>query len=197
MPQPLTVAAAVEGPVDEVVLRRVLEEAGLSLYPVYITHGKPMLLQRLSGFNHAAYAAPWVVLVDLDRDADCAPSVLNQWLPHPAPSMCFRIVVRAVEAWLLADREASASYLSVPLARIPLNPESLDNPKLALVAIARRSARGNIREGLVPRPESGRQVGPTYTSHMITYAQSVWRPEVAEQAADSLRRLRLRLSELR
>jgi hypothetical protein len=196
MPKPLTVAGAVEGPVDEVVLRRVLDQVGVGLYPVHIANGKPGLLHRLAGFNHAAQAMPWVVLVDLDRDAQCAPPARLKWLPEPAPLMCFRVVVRAVEAWLLADRESAADYLGVLPTRIPLDPEGLDNPKLALVAIARRSARREIREGLVPRPESGRQVGPTYTSHMIYYAQSAWRPEVAEQAADSLRRFRLRLTEL-
>lgn len=190
---PITVAGAVEGPIDEAVLRRIAAQAGLSLYPVYVANGKQSLLRRLVSFNHAARSIPWVVLIDLDRDAECAPPARANWLPDPAPLMCFRVVVRAVEAWLLADREAIASYLSVPLARIPSDPERLDDPKQALVNLARRSARREIREGLVPRPESGRQVGPTYTSHMIQYVQTTWRPEVAAQTADSLCRLRMRL----
>lgn len=192
----VTIAGAVEGPVDEAVLRKVLDQAGATLYPLHITNGKQELLRRLPGFNRAARSAPWVVLVDLDRSAECAPPARLNWLPDPAPLMYFRIVVRAVEAWLLADREAAASYLGVPVARIPIEPERLDNPKQELVAIARRSGRREIREGLAPRPESGRQVGPTYTSHMIAYAQTTWRPEVAAQKADSLRRLRARLSTL-
>lgn len=192
----VTVAGAVEGPVDEAVLRKVLELAGAILYPLHIANGKQGLLRRLAGFNHAAQHTPWVVLADLDHDAECAPPARANWLPSPAPFMQFRIVVRAVEAWLLADREAAASYLGVPPVRIPVDPESLDDPKETLVAIARRSRRREIREGLVPRPGSGRRVGPTYTSHMIAYAQSAWRPEVAEQSADSLRRFRLRLTAL-
>ncbi len=192
----VTIAGAVEGPVDEAVLRKVLNQAGATLYPIHVTNGKQELLRRLPGFNRAARSAPWVVLVDLDRSADCAPPARLNWLPDPAPLMCFRIVVRAVEAWLLADRTAIAGYLGVPVARIPADPERLDDPKQTLVNLARRSSRREIREGLVPRPESGRQVGPTYTSHMIEYAQTAWRPEVAEQTADSLRRLRMRLDAL-
>lgn len=192
-----TVAGAVEGPVDEAVLRKILDQVGATLYPIHITNGKQELLRRLPGFNRAARSAPWVVLVDLDHSADCAPPARSHWLPEPAPLMYFRIAVRAVEAWLLADREAAASYLGVPLARIPVDPERLDNPKQAFVDIARRWGRRKIREGLVPRPESGRLVGPTYTSHMIAYAQTFWRPEAAEQVADSLRCFRRRLSTLR
>lgn len=194
--QRVTIAGAVEGPVDEAVLRKVLDQAGATLYPLHITNGKQELLRRLAGFNRAAQSAPWVVLVDLDRSADCAPLARLNWLPAPAALMHFRIVVRAVEAWLLADREAVADYLGVPLARIPTDPERLDEPKQTVVNLARRSRRRAIREGLVPRPESGRQVGPTYTSHMIEYAQTAWRPEVAAQTADSLRRLRMRLDTL-
>ncbi len=193
---PLTIAGAVEGPIDEAVLRRVLGQMDAFLYPVHIANGKPELLRRLPGYNRAAHFAPWIVLVDLDHSAQCAPPARLTWLPDPAPLMHLRIAVRAVEAWLLADREAAADYLGVPLARLPLDPELLDDPKQELVNLARRSRRREIREGLVPRPESGRQVGPTYTSHMIAYAQTAWRPEVAELTADSLRRLRLRLHEL-
>jgi hypothetical protein len=31
------------------------------------------LLERLGGYNNAARFSPWLVLVDLDRDADCPP----------------------------------------------------------------------------------------------------------------------------
>ena len=34
--------------------------------------GKDGLLRNLDGYNRAARFSPWVVLVDLDHDADCA-----------------------------------------------------------------------------------------------------------------------------
>src|SRR5438128_2735368 len=98
---PVTLSGAVEGPVDEAVLARLVTEAGASLATVYGKKGKDHLLRQLAGFNSAAQFAPWVVLVDLDRDEECAPTCLPAWLPNPAPQMCFRIVVHAVEAWLL------------------------------------------------------------------------------------------------
>jgi len=185
----LVFSAAVEGPVDEAVVRRVLKQAGAGVGPVYGRHGKSELLNRLSGYNQAAYYAPWLVLVDLDHDAGCAPPARARWLPSPALQMCFRIAVREVEAWLLADRQQLAAFLSVSVARVPLNPEMLDDPKRTLVDLARLSRRRDIRVDMAPRPESGRAVGPAYTSRIIEFVQTSWQPEVAMLHADSLRRL--------
>ena len=49
---------------------------------------------------------------------------------------------------------------------------------------------------MVPRPGSGRLVGPAYASRLIEYAEAHWRPEVAGQCTDSLRRCRERLVQL-
>lgn len=189
----LVCTGAVEGPVDEAVLRRVVLDFGIHLVTTYIANGKPHLLRQLRGYNNAAHHSPWIVLVDLDHSAGCAPPVLAEWLPDPAPRMCFRIAVRAAESWLMADRESMGRYLGVPLAHIPQEPEQLDDPKQTLVDIARRSRRAAIREGIVPRQESGRQVGPGYTLLMVDYAGTLWRPAAAELHADSLRRFRARL----
>jgi len=195
-PSPIAFSAAVEGPTDEAVLRRVVEHLGAILSPVYGKMGKLMLLRQLNSYNHAAQFRPWIVLVDLDRDADCAPPVRARWLPVPAPHMCFRIAVREVETWLLADRETLADFLGVAISRIPTRPENLDDPKEALVNVARSSRRRAIRVDMVPRPEGGRSEGPAYTSRLIEYAQGPWRPDVAAQHADSLRRLFERVTEL-
>ncbi len=62
-------------------------------------------------------------------------------MPDPAPYMCFRVAVREVEAWLLADREQIARFLSIARSRVPQSPETLDNPKQRLVELARHSRR--------------------------------------------------------
>ena len=88
----------------------------------------------------------------------------------------------------MADAETLATYLSVGRHTIPPNPEELPNAKVEMVNIARRSRRSAIRQDMVPRERSGRAVGPAYTSRLIEYAERHWRPEVAAQHADSLRR---------
>lgn len=145
--------------------------------------------ERIAGFNNAARYNPWIVLLDLDHDAECAPLLLrSRWLPEAAPFMCLRIAVRQVEAWLLADRENIAKFLAVAAVRIPHHVETLSNAKEAMVDLARRSRRRDIREDMVPRPGSGRPVGPAYASRLIEFAQGTWNPQEAARPSDSLRR---------
>jgi hypothetical protein len=193
---PIEILAAVEGPVDEAVLRRLAEEVGVAAPVVYGKRGKDALRQRLSGYNNAARFGPWAVLVDLNHDADCAPRLVSDWLPAPSARMCFRVVVRKIEAWLLADRERLAAFLGVAPARIPANPELEPDPKRTLIELSRQSRRREIREDMVARPESGREVGPAYTSRLIEFIQCSWRPAEAAARSDSLRRCLRRLREL-
>jgi len=165
------VTGAVEGDLDEALLRRILDHVGISLGVVHGRRGKPFLLQSVDGYNHAARHAPWVVLVDLDRDCDCPPPCTEKWLPKPSAQMCFRVAVRAAEAWLLADRERLARLLGIRTALLPRDPDRLDDPKKELVDLARGSHRRAIRDELVPREGSGRPVGPLYTTRMIEFVQ--------------------------
>jgi hypothetical protein len=60
-----------------------------------------------------------------------------------------------------------------------------------MVELARHSHRRGIREDMVPRPGSGRKVGPAYTAQLIDFARDSnngWRPDVAAKASDSLNR---------
>ena len=181
----------VEGITDEVVVRRVLEYVGLTCGTVYGKGGKNYLLQRLPNYNQAACFAPWLVVVDLNRGAECAPDFVRSVLPHPASGMQFRVAVHAIEAWLLADAERLATFLGIPIARIPSNPDAEPDPKTALINLARRSRRRAIREDIVPREGSGGRVGPGYTGRLIEFVMAtehLWRPEMAMQRSDSLRR---------
>lgn len=191
------VTGAVEGDLDEAVLRRVLGDIGITLGLVHGRKGKAFLLQCLPGYNNAANFAPWVVLIDLDQDCVCATSCLRQWLHSPAPQMCFRVAVRSIEAWLLADRERVARLLGIRTRLIPTKPDDLDDPKRELISLARRSSRRSVREELVPRDGSGRAVGPLYTTRMIEFVMDKnagWRPEEAARISYSLSRCLQRLS---
>ena len=183
-----TIAAAVEGSLDEAVVCRLINHVGGESGAVYGKNGKPFLKDRIDGYNSAARHAPWVVLVDLDADADCAPPVCETWLPSLAPRMCFRVAVRAVEAWLMADAETLARFLRIARGKIAVDPESLEHPKRTMVNLARLSRSRDIRDDMVPREGSGRTEGPAYTSRLIEYATDRWQPEVAVVRADSLRR---------
>jgi len=188
MANDISISAAVEGIVDEAVARTLIRFAGASPGPVHGKQGKPFLRQRIGGYNAAARYAPWIVLVDLDNDHLCAPPLRFSWLSQLTPRLCFRVAVRAVEAWLLADTERIAAFLRIARGRVPGDPETLDNPKATMVALTRASRRKDVREDMVPRDGSGRPIGPAYSSRLIEFISYSWRPEVAAERADSLRR---------
>jgi len=199
LPQSLYVFGAVEGAVDETVLRCLLGEVHVQPVAVHGKHGKPHLKRGIAGYNHAARHDTWIVLVDLNHEASCAPQMKAAWLPHPAPTMLFCVAVREVEAWLLADRERMARFLGVPQSLVPFQPEQESDPKQTVVNLARRSHKRAIREDMVPRVESGRAVGPAYTSRLIEFVTDRlrgWRPNVASQRSPSLQRCIQRLRQI-
>ena len=160
------VTLAVEGALDEVVLGRVVRFAGASTGASYGKRGNAYLRQKAAAFNNAARFAPWVLLTDLDHEAECAPGLRRAWLPEPAEMMCFRIAVRAIESWLLSDPAQLGEFLGVSPEIVPGSPELLDDPKQAMVELAARSRRRDIREGMPPRPGSGIRTGPAYTGRL-------------------------------
>lgn len=185
------VSLTVEGLTDEAVALRLLEATGCALHKVYSQQGKARLDARLEAYSSAARFRPWLVLRDLDHDAECAPELVDRLLPSRAALMCFRIAVRAAESWLLADAERIAAFLRVPRTLVPADPENLDDPKASLVNLARKSRNRSVTEDIVPRPASGRREGPAYASRMTEFVRSRergWRVEVAARYSPSLRR---------
>ncbi len=187
---PYPVNLLVEGPTDEAIVRRLLDYVGLTCGVVYGKTGKAALLERLPKYNRAAGFAPWLAVVDLDQEPECAPLLIRSTLPNPAPGMRFRVAVHAVEAWLLADAERLAAFLAIPVARIPPDPDTLSDPKLFLVDLARASRRRIIREDMVPGAGSSHRVGPGYSGRLIEFVTTAgprWRPEVAQEHSPSLK----------
>jgi len=150
------------------------------------------LLELLPGYNQAARFSLWFVMIDLDLDADCAPPFLQKWLPTPSQWIRFRVVVRAIEAWLMADAESLGKFLHVPVSKFPTHPDNEENPKRTLVNLVRRhSTRESIKKAIVLHEGSGEPVGRGYGVLLQEYIQSptqLWRPEVALEHSDSLRR---------
>ena len=182
---------AVEGPTDEAVGEKLLEVAGLSPYLVGSRNGKRVLDQRLSGYNQSAIRVPWLVIRDLDRDDndECIPDLCRRLLGGvPSPGMCFRLAVREVESWLMADRTNCSSFFGVLPKSIPTSVDVILDPKQSLVNLCRRSRKRDMKQGMVPRPDSKRIVGPEYTALVREFVRDSWDPEAARANSQSLDR---------
>ena len=71
-----TMSAAVEGSLDEAVVRRLATFAGIDLKTVYGGRGKDYLTRELGGYNSLATEKNFLLLRDLDVDAACAPALV-------------------------------------------------------------------------------------------------------------------------
>ncbi len=163
---------------------------------VYGRSGWRSVRDNIAALNKACSFSPHLALVDfMDTQLPCPPSVVSTWTPHRHPDMVFRVVVRELESWILADRQGVADLLHTPLNRIPQLPEQEADPKHSLVAIARRSRSTRIKAALVPRPGSSAVVGPDYNAEMEKFVLGAWNPAAARTASPSLDRSLTRLRE--
>ena len=185
------VHAVVEGIIDETVVKRLFAATGIQCGTIYVQHGINNLLKKLPNYNQSAKRLPWFVLCDLDQKP-CAPNFHNDMIRSfpggQSPGLHVCIAVRAVEAWLMADRGPLARYLSVSQGKVPAQPEEVDNPKRTIVDLARQSRSSAVQDNVVPSENSGRSVGPGYTEAMIEFVQEKWCPVRASQASPSLTR---------
>ncbi|MCH8962176.1 MAG: hypothetical protein IH820_12860 [Bacteroidetes bacterium] len=107
---------------DGAIIRRLCLVANVAVGSVHIQRGKDQLDERIAGYNAAAQYAPWLVVRDLNSDAECAPELREKLLPEPSEYMYLRISVRTIESWLLADREGISKYLGISKTLVPRDP---------------------------------------------------------------------------
>ena len=145
------------------------------------------LKAKIKSFNESAKSQAFFVLTDLDN-APCAPALTESWLPKPQhANLIFRVAVREVEAWLLADRTAIAGFLGVKESAVPSDVESLPDPKRALIDLARRSKIARVKSALVPRVGSTAKIGPDYNACLSQFVLHHWNQEEAARTSKSLR----------
>jgi hypothetical protein len=107
----IPVNLAVEDLLSEAVLRGMLKQSGrpYAVGACFSSRGFGYLKKKLEGFNQASKGTPFLVLTDLDQ-SECAPILIKGWLPYPQEkNLLFRVAVKAVGAWVLADRQAAKS----------------------------------------------------------------------------------------
>jgi hypothetical protein len=193
------VNALVEGAADEIVARHLIEKCDHEFGVCYGKRGVGYILERLSGFAAAAsQGPPLLVMVDLmDSGVTCARDLGPTLLPE-RPMLCLlRGVVRELESWLLADRAGMAAFLGLSAARIPLDPETLVNPKQSFVNLARGCRKRSRREAIVPAVGASASTGPDYLGAVAEFVRDYWDVQRASATAPSLARCVVRLRELR
>ena len=182
----------VEGQTDEAVFTRLLDFAEVHPYQIKAAGGKSKVTERLISYNRSArIGSYWLVVVDLDQDADCAPQHMRQIFKGQSRSekLLLRIAVHSIESWLMADRRGMAQFLSIPANNFPANPDIIDNPKRFLINLVHQKCPPKQKRNLVKEMTGNRDLtGQGYRYWINRFASRQWRPEVAAQRSDSLAR---------
>lgn len=188
MTTPIPINLVVEDVLSEAVLRAVLgAHSRFAVEVCHIGRGYGYIKQKIGAFNNAAKGTPYFILADLA--AECAPTQNSQWLRVPAkPNLLFRIAVKEIESWVLADRIGVASFLGISETLIPVSVDEIVDPKHFLIELARRSRRRVLREAIVPRSNTTAKIGPDYNGQLCSFVAKEWNVQAAVASSRSLRR---------
>ena len=189
---------AVEDAVSEAVTIRCMRFEGIVPGHALGRRGNGHLKQLAQSLNQSAAGMPYLMLTDLDSGV-CAPELVADWMGgHPLhPDFLFRVAIKEVEAWLLADYKGLAKYLGVQQSIMPRDFDGIADPKHELLMVARRSRFRKIREDIVFEANHGPIPGPDYNGALSRFVAENWAVETAAERSPSLGRMLLRLRELR
>ncbi len=178
---------AVEDDLSDAVLRKILP-ARYEVGVCYNRGGFDYLKRTIHGFNNASKGMPYLVLTNLDR-VECAPKLIKEWLPIPIHhNLLFRVAVREVETWVLADRDRFAKFVGIRKALVPVDVDAINDPKECLINLANRSRKRELRDDIVPIEGSTAKQGPNYNGRLISFVEEFWNPHEAMHNSPSLER---------
>lgn len=190
---------ATEDALSEAVADRLVAEVnqGLQVVVRIGRKGNSYLRKRFPELGRTARSIPVLLLTDLDS-TDSAPTLLGAWSPGGAvpEGMLFRVVVREIEAWLLADRKGFADFFKVPKEKIPENPETIDDPKQFLLHLIRSYSNKESKAAILPERGSKARIGLGYNQILSRFVEEGWSIRRAAATSDSLMRTFQRLAEL-
>jgi hypothetical protein len=181
---------------EAVVCRLVIDARGNAegLHPVR-KEGNGYLRRSIDKFSETARRIPVIVLTDLDA-VSCPPTLIRDWFGTKIrpPKLIFRVAVREVETWLLADREGIGKFLHISPNRIAPNPEALPDPKRYLLNLA-RSAPRELRNDLLPMKGAAASQGFGYNARLREFVEAGWSAERASSRSQSLWKASRRIRE--
>lgn len=152
---------------------------------------------RASIHRYVPLARRHPVLCIADADGGCALTLHGSWLPRrPSSRFQLRFAVPESESWIMADAESLAAFMQISEALLPHSPETVVDPKRALLNLARRSRRRDLRTEMVSQSDPSK-IGSGYNAHLTGFVAAHWKPRSAAARAPSLARAIARLLEWR
>ena len=161
-------------------------------YP-FVVGGYGQLKVKAKKWAEAAAHGSWMLVVtDMDTDKGLAPNDFGKkWLGVDCLGMLpqkfiFRIAVREIESWIMADQEAIAKYLHVSEDNFTVIPDELPDPKRELFRIIREKCKALRFKRMLPT--KNQHIGIDYNGRICEFVDKLWRIEKAMQVSPSLHR---------
>jgi len=197
MAEEVPIMLAVEDELSEHLLRTLLVQTKRNFWvgDVYGKKGAGYLKQRLPAFNNAAKGIGFLLLTDLDNAA-CVPELIQTWFgcglseypKRKQVNLVFRIAVREIESWVLADRDQFTKYFGLSKHLIPDQTDTIADPKQFLLQLVSKCRKRSLRDDIVPKAGDKRKVGPDYNGRLGEFVYDCWRAEAAISHSASLKR---------
>ena len=148
--------------------------------------------------NIARHQMPVLLVTDLDMAA-CPVDLVDSWfrdIGPPPPDFLFRVAVREVESWVLADHSNLAQFLGISEDIVTTTPDALPDPKREVLRLVGRSRQGRLKREMLPAAGALAAKGPGYNEHLCRFVRSTWNSGLARQRSPSLERAITRLDGL-
>lgn len=130
-------------------------------------------------------------ITDLDT-TECVPELIQNWFYQGSKSVAlpkeviFRVAIREIESWIIADRSAFAKFIEIPRANFPKCPDDLPDSKQYLLSLIRKKGRKKWHKEMLPKGSA--HIGPRYNEVLCDFVRNHWAPNRAADNSPSLKR---------
>lgn len=155
--------------------------------------GNGYLKSKCHNFNQMALRQHVLLITDLDN-AICPVTLIANWFGHTQlnPNLIFRVAVKEIESWLLADHEGMQNLLVNGGNALTNTPDHLNYPKEYLLHRAKKAPR-EIKNDIVRVKGQVTRQGLGYNARLCQFVRETWSPARAQQTSESLSRAIQRL----
>ncbi|MBN2093090.1 hypothetical protein JW964_25935 [candidate division KSB1 bacterium] len=168
-----------EDDLSELVMQKMVKEI-LGEEAIYTKtlakRGKGYIKNKINNINSHSILT-FFVLIDLDR-TECAPTLINEWFIRPIrKNLIFRVAIREIEAWLLADISGISAYLKLSEAFLKNeigNPDGITDPKLKLISLVDKSNIKDYKIDIVKKEKTSYKQGAGYNTRLNEFVENYW-----------------------
>ena len=183
----MDVLLVVEDILQEIIIRKLLKTYRNDIQIVSVSGkcGNLYIRDNIRTFNEASKFLPHIVLTDLDRKI-CAPQLKQEWINFEThKNILFRIAEKEIDAWILSDREAFATWMNISVNKIPSNTQEIEDPKQFIINLAHKSKKKEMKDII---PQGTAIQGPGYNILLQRFIVERWDAENAANCNASLKK---------